>query len=123
MTRSLALLFLASLLAVTAPAAAQGKYIEPPMFDAQLKGGTLPPVAKRLPDTPLVVKAAAGQEPGQYGGSLNMLIGRSRDVRMLVVYGYARLVGYDTSFNILPDILESVEAKGDRVFAVMAGIK
>jgi peptide/nickel transport system substrate-binding protein len=40
-----------------------------------------------------------------------MLIGRSRDVRMLVVYGYARLVGYDQNFNIVPDILESIESR------------
>jgi peptide/nickel transport system substrate-binding protein len=98
--------------------AAQGKFIEPPAFAEELKAGKLPPVAKRLPETPLVAKLAAGQEAGQYGGSLSMLIGRSRDVRMLVVYGYARLVGYDTSFNIVPDILESIEAKGERVFTM-----
>ena len=61
MIRTFAVLFLAPLLAVTAPpAAAQGKYIEPPMFEAELKSGALPPVAKRLPETPLLVKAAAG---------------------------------------------------------------
>ncbi len=47
-----------------------------------------------------------------------MLIGRSRDVRMMVVYGYARLVGYDQNFNIAPDILESIEAKDERVFTM-----
>ena len=119
MIRTFAVLLLAPLLAITAPpAAAQGKYIEPPMFEAELKSGALPPVAKRLPETPLLVKAAAGQEPGQHGGSLNMLIGRSRDVRMLVVYGYARLVGYDANFSIVADILESIEAKGERVFTM-----
>jgi peptide/nickel transport system substrate-binding protein len=47
-----------------------------------------------------------------------MLIGRSRDVRMLVVYGYARLVGYDPKFNIVPDILESIDVKDDRIFTM-----
>jgi len=99
-------------------AAAQGKFIEPPLFAEEIKAGKLPPIAKRLPETPLLAKLGAGQEPGQYGGSLSMLIGRSRDVRMMVVYGYARLVGYDTNFNIVPDILESIEAKGERAFTM-----
>jgi len=119
MIRTLAVLILVPLLASIAPqAAAQGKFIEPPMLAEQVKAGKLPPVAKRLPEVPLVAKPGAGQEPGQHGGDLSMLIGRSRDVRMLVVYGYARLVGYDTNFNIVPDILESIDAKGERVFTM-----
>ena len=119
MIRSLAFLVLLSFLAGAAPpAAAQGKLIETPIFAEDVKAGKLPPVAKRLPETPLVVKFGAGTEPGQHGGSLNMLIGRSRDVRMLVVYGYGRLVGYEQNFNIVPDILESIEAKGERVFTM-----
>ena len=97
---------------------AQVKFIEPPILAEEIKAGKLPPAAKRLPETPLVVKLGPGQEPGEYGGSLGMLIGRSRDVRMLVVYGYARLVGYDQNFNIVPDILESIDAKGERVFTM-----
>jgi peptide/nickel transport system substrate-binding protein len=123
MTRSPVFLLLAAILAAiftgTGPqAVAQGKFIEPPMFAEEIKAGKLPPAAKRLPETPLAVKFAAGTGPGQYGGTLSMLIGRSRDVRMLVVYGYARLVGYDTNFNIVPDILESIDAKGERVFTM-----
>ena len=115
MIRTLVLLFLAQLLT---GAAAQANYLEPPAFESDVKAGKLAPVAKRLPENPLVVKLPAGAQPGQYGGSLNMLIGRSRDVRMLVVYGYARLVGYDQSFNVVPDILESIEAKDERVFTM-----
>jgi peptide/nickel transport system substrate-binding protein len=119
MTRKLVLPFVAAVLACTAPAAgAQAKYIEPPALEAEVKSGKLPPVAKRLPENPLVLNLAAGAKPGQYGGSLNMLIGRSRDVRMLVVYGSARLVGYDQNFNIVPDILESIDVKDDRVFTM-----
>jgi len=119
MNRIFAALFLPAFLACAVPqAAAQEKLIEPPMFAEEIKAGKLPPVAKRLPGTPLLVKLGPGQELGQYGGSLSMLIGRSRDVRMLVVYGYARLVGYDLNFNIVPDILESIEAKGERVFTM-----
>ncbi len=113
--------FILALALAAAPGAilAQGgKFIDPPLFAEEIKAGKLPPAAKRLPENPLVVKLAAGAEPGQHGGSLNMLIGRSRDVRMLVVYGYARLVGYDRDFKLVPDILESVEAKDDRVFTM-----
>jgi peptide/nickel transport system substrate-binding protein len=119
MIRPLSVLVLASIVAGVAPqTAAQGKYIEPPVLAEAVAAGKLPPVAKRVPETPLVVKFPAGTEPGQYGGSLNMLIGRSRDVRMLVVYGYARLVGYDQNFKIVPDILQSIEVKDDRIFTM-----
>ena len=119
MMRWFVLLVLPVVLAgAAAQAAAQGKFIEPPVLAEQIKAGKLPPAAKRLPETPLVVKPGAGQTPGQHGGDLSMLIGRSRDVRMLVVYGYARLVGYDTNFNLVADILESIDAKGERVFTM-----
>ena len=119
MNRTLALFILASLLGGAAGnARAQPKFLEPPAREEEIKAGKLPPAAKRLPENPLVVKLPAGAKPGQHGGSLNMLIGRSRDVRMMVVYGYARLVGYDQSFNIVPDILESIEAKDERVFTM-----
>jgi peptide/nickel transport system substrate-binding protein len=119
MNRQLLVLLLAPMLAVAAPgAAAQAKFIEPPALEGEVKAGKLPPVAKRLPENPLAVKLPAGAQAGQYGGSLNMLIGRSRDVRMLVVYGYARLVGYDQSFNIVPDVLESIDVKDERVFTM-----
>lgn len=116
MIRTLVLLAIAQALAGTA--VAQLKFVEPPAFAEEVKAGKLPPVTRRLPENPLVVKLPAGAQPGQHGGSLNMLIGRGRDVRMLVVYGYARLVGYDQNFNIAPDILESIEVKEERVFTM-----
>jgi peptide/nickel transport system substrate-binding protein len=119
MTRSIfAFLALPLLALASLGAAAQGKYLEPPALVDEVKAGRLPPVGKRLPDNPLVVKLGAGAQPGQYGGSLNMLIGRSRDVRMMVVYGYARLVGYDQNFAIVPDLLESIDVKEERIFTM-----
>ncbi len=119
MMRTLTRHALAALLAAAAAAAeAQPKYVEPPALEDEVKAGKLPPVAKRLPGSPLVAKFEAGAQPGQHGGSLQMLIGRSRDVRMLVVYGYARLVGYDRSFTLMPDILESFEAREERIFTM-----
>ena len=119
MTRYLLALFAAPLLVLAATgAAAQSKFIEPPALEEEVKSGKLPPVAKRLPENPLLVKLPAGAQPGQYGGTLNMLIGRSRDVRMMVVYGYSRLVGYDQNFGIAADLLESIEVKDERVFTM-----
>jgi len=119
MKAKVVLLFALAITCIPGFTLAQGmNYIDPPMFAEEIKSGKLPPAAKRMPENPLVVKMDGGAVAGQHGGALNMLIGRSRDVRMLVVYGYARLVGYDRELNIVPDILESFEAKEDRVFTM-----
>ena len=91
--------------------------VEAPMFRDDVAAGKLPPVDKRLPATPRVVRLdGVGISAGKHGGTLNMLIGRSRDVRMLVVYGYSRLVGYDRNLELIPDVLESFKVDGGRVF-------
>ncbi len=33
-----------------------------------------------------------GREPGQHGGTITMLMGSGKDVRIMVYYGYARLL-------------------------------
>ncbi len=102
-----------------APAAAEGqRYVEPPALVQEVSGLRLPPVAARLPRQPLVVDLAAeGKEPGQYGGTLSMIMGRDKDTRQMVVYGYARLVGYRPGdFELVPDLAAAVEVEEDRVF-------
>ena len=89
--------------------------VEPPMLRVEVSSGKLPPVQKRLPEQPLVVHV---EKPGKHGGTLNSLVGRSRDTRLLVVYGYARLVGYDRKLELAPDILESFEVKEGRSFTL-----
>ncbi len=91
-------------------------YLETPSLEADVKAGTLPPVAERLPAAPLVVQDTDYRTPGKPGGSMNMLVARAKDSRLLAVYGYARLVGYDDDFNIVPDILEKVEVIDNRSF-------
>ena len=111
----------AALLAVGLPswAAAPAILIETPMLREDVTAKKLPPVKQRLPDNPLVVTMdGKTAELGQHGGTLNLLIGRARDVRMLVVYGYARLIGYDRNLKMMPDILESIEVKEDRIFTM-----
>ena len=102
-----------------APAEAQDRrYVEPPALVQDVAGQRLPPVAARLPRQPLVVDLAAeGKEPGQYGGTLPMIMGRDKDTRQMVVYGYARLVGYRPGdFELVPDLAAAVEVEDDRVF-------
>jgi peptide/nickel transport system substrate-binding protein len=89
--------------------------VDPPMLRLDVSQGKLPPLEKRLPLQPLVVQV---ENPGKHGGTLHSLIGRSRDTRMLAVYGYARLVGYDRNLAIVPDILENLEVQEGRIFTL-----
>ncbi len=85
------------------------------MLQADVASGKLPPVEKRLPQQPLVVQL---DSPGRHGGTIHSLVGRSRDTRLLVVYGYARLVGYDRKLELVADLLESFEVHEGRVFTL-----
>ena len=90
---------------------------ETPMFADQVKSGVLPPVDKRVPEQPWVVKYFAGGEgPGQQGGQLNMLVASARDTRLMTIFSYTRLIVYDDKFKLKPDILESYEEKDGREF-------
>lgn len=88
-------------------------------WSEEVEAGDLPPVAERLPDQPLVVDLAAkGRTPGVQGGTLRTMVSRSKDIRQMVVYGYARLVGYDEDYQLRPDILRAVEVEDGRVFTL-----
>ena len=108
-------LFLVALLSCATLARAE----EPPMLAGDVAAGNLPPLAQRLPRTPLVTDVKRdGWTPGRYGGDLRTLMAKDRDIRMLVVYGYSRLVGYDEQLRLLPDILRSIDNTGNRVFTL-----
>jgi peptide/nickel transport system substrate-binding protein len=90
---------------------------EPEFFKSQLDEGKLPPVAERLPRMPRIVKVTSmGRQPGKHGGTVRTLIGSQKDIRLMTIYGYARLVGYDETLTLQPDILESFTSEEDRVF-------
>jgi len=91
--------------------------IEPPVLEDRVESGELPPISKRIPLEPSIVDDP-GFVPGQYGGSLRMLMGRAKDIRMMVVYGYARLVGYTPRYDLVPDLLKSVDVKEGRIFTL-----
>jgi peptide/nickel transport system substrate-binding protein len=97
--------------------AALATYVEPDILKEKVAAGELPPVEARLPASPRIIDVKAmGREPGQYGGTVRMLVGSQRDIRYMTIFGYARLVGYDERLNLKPDILSSYEAVDDKVF-------
>jgi peptide/nickel transport system substrate-binding protein len=101
------------------PAMAGGGYVEVPSLEAEVSAGRLPPVEERLPRNPRVIDLAAiDREPGRHGGSIRMLMGGQNDVRLMTLFGYARFVGYDLSYEIRPDILESYDVEDGRVFTL-----
>ncbi len=102
--------------AIGSPAGAL-EMTETPYFAKAVKAGELPPVGERIPQEPIVFDGDGKKLTlGVQGGNLRMLMGRVKDVRMAVVYGYARLVGFDTSFNLKPDIAKSVDVEDGRIF-------
>jgi peptide/nickel transport system substrate-binding protein len=110
-------LVLAALLAAAmALPASAAEYRDSPVLADDVAAGKLPPVAKRLPETPQV--ASADIPPGRHGGELRMLMARAQDTRMMVVYGYARLVRYNARLELEPDILEEVKNEGEKVFTL-----
>jgi len=55
-------------------------------------------------------------EIGKQGGDLRMLVSRTRDTRLLYVYGNARLVGYNLDLELEPDILADFTVEEGRIF-------
>jgi peptide/nickel transport system substrate-binding protein len=87
---------------------------EAPALAQLVAAGQLPPLAQRLPERPRVLTTDPG---AAHGGELRMLIGTLKDMKLAFVYGYARLVGFDRHYRIVPDIVERVEvADGGRSF-------
>lgn len=122
MTRIIALIVLlfTDMLLFTGDAPAQAPdYIETPALAAKVAKGDLAPVAERLPQIPLRVNlGGADTAPGQHGGQLRTLISNPRDVRHMVVLGYARLVSRDRELNLEADLLARVENVDDRIFTL-----
>ena len=117
---SAALVLLSLLLVQAAPLPLKAAaYQEPPALASAVAAGTLPPVAQRLPADPLVVALdAAGQAPGRWGGELRTMVSQPKDTRMMVVFGYARLVGYNPQWQLVPDLLAGLDVEEGRIFTL-----
>jgi peptide/nickel transport system substrate-binding protein len=102
-------------LSMAVPGTVQAELQETPFFQQDVASGKLSRVDERLPSDP---KVADSETIGDPGGELRMLMGGPKDTRMMVVYGYARLVGYTPALTLAPDILTSVDVQDGRVFTL-----
>jgi peptide/nickel transport system substrate-binding protein len=106
--------------AVARPAAARAdglRFQESPMMAERVAKGEAPPVFDRLPTRPLVADfASRNRSIGRYGGEIRTLIAKTRDLRYMSANGYTRLVGYDETLRLQPDLAESYEQKDNRIF-------
>ena len=89
--RCIALLLIVLLMGMSGALAAPATLIETPMLSDEVAAKKLPPVKQRLPENPMVV-AMDGKtmEPGQHGGTLNMLIGRARAISVASAFSVAK---------------------------------
>src|SRR5215213_2443444 len=110
--RAVLLLSLLLLSGLPLPGPATAGLRETPMLAPQVAAGTLPPVEGRVPQIPSVAEDV--EAIGRPGGELRMLMASPKDTRIMVVYGYARLVAYTPSLEIVPDILERVDVEAGR---------
>ena len=103
-----------TVLGTTASAQMAGP-VETPWFKEKIAAGKLPAVADRIPQDPRIIRL---DNPGRHGGTMRVVFGRSKDTRIIVVYGYARLMAYDAQFQLQPDILAGVDVEQGRIFTL-----
>ncbi|HEV2189038.1 MAG TPA: ABC transporter substrate-binding protein [Stellaceae bacterium] len=113
MRRVLAVLL--GLLLVAASPSAWAALQETPYFVDAVTSGKLPPVVQRIPSEPALAEL---ERLGRPGGDLRMLMSSAKDSRMMVVYGYARLVAYTPALAIVPDMLLAVDVEEGRIFTL-----
>ncbi len=91
--------------------------LEPEFLRADVEAGKLPKVADRLPKVPRVINVVElGGVPGRHGGTIRTIIGSQKDIRLMTIYGYSRLIGYNTDLEFEADILESYDIAEERIF-------
>ena len=94
-------------------------FVETASLLARVQSGELPPVEQRLPIDAQVVQLRSDQSPGEHGGQLRLLMGKQKDIRQMVIYGYARLIGYTLpDLELKPDILKRVDIVEGRIFTL-----
>lgn len=99
--------------------AAAMDYVDPPYLEEAIDGGSLQPVAQRLPDEPYIVRFDhPDQVAGEHGGTIRMLMQRSKDMRQMTVYGYSRLVRYTPALDLEADILAKIDVEQGRIFTL-----
>ena len=108
-----------AILGWAATASGSPTLIETPSLKALVSAGKLPGISQRLPANPLIVDPRKhGGELGRHGGTLKTLMGGQKDIRMITVYGYGRLIGYNRKLEFAPDILDSLDVIENRIFTL-----
>jgi peptide/nickel transport system substrate-binding protein len=102
-------------LVLAVPAGTRAELKETPFFAQQVANGTLPKIDERVPTEPELAKFETAGSPG---GDLRLLMAGPKDTRMMVVYGYARLVGYTPALKLVTDILGSLDVQDGRIFTL-----
>ena len=88
-------------------------------FSASVTKGILPPIANRIPSDPAVATfEGEGTSIGMSGGTIRILMAKAKEVRQMVVYGYARLIGYDSKLVLRADILKKFNVEKGRIFTL-----
>jgi len=115
-----AILCFFALILLSFPAQSQAlSPVETPSLKAAVAAQELPPVQMRLPASPRVIDLAlSGRRPGKHGGAMKMLMGKQKDIRMMTVFGYARLLVYNQKLGLTADILESFDVVDNRIFTL-----
>lgn len=104
-----------ALILLALPLAARAEMLETPQLAGDVAAGKLPPVAQRIPREPSLAEL---ETIGRPGGELRMLMASPKDTRLMVVYGYARLVASTPALAIVPDILKAVDVEEGRIFTL-----
>jgi len=47
---------------------------------------------------------------------MRLLMGKAKDIRQMTIYGYARLIAYDSNQQLQADILESYDVEEEKIF-------
>ncbi|HEX3815282.1 MAG TPA: ABC transporter substrate-binding protein [Mycobacteriales bacterium] len=99
------------------PLTAPTSFTEAPALASQTKAGTLPTVAKRLPEHPYVVPHNWVQR-GKYGGTLNMIVFSSQgtttaDSNREFFYGHSPLRWLNDGQDIGPGLVETWSSNAD----------
>lgn len=103
---------LSALVLATAPARAEEpapKPIEPAALAREVNQFQLPRVEERIPTIPRICPPIEGGRIGHSGGSISTLIGTNKDLKLIGVYGYARLVTYTPDLQLVPDIARAID--------------
>jgi peptide/nickel transport system substrate-binding protein len=106
---------LAVLALVATAGTASAALLETPSLAAEVASGALPPAIERIPREPALAEL---ETLGRPGGELRMLMASPKDTRIMVVYGYARLVAYTPGLALVPDMLRAVDVEEGRIFTL-----